>query len=84
MAEQESKKQGSCPIDGTMCPEHLFEHGKEAEELRAGIEGILEEYEERGEQSRRIRQALQKLLDETDARDSLAWVETQPPRKQGA
>lgn len=82
MTEQESKKQGSCPIDGTMCPEHLFEHGKEAEELRAGIEKILARPKTlKGEGYRRL---LQDLIDKVDARDSLAWVETQPPRKQGA
>ena len=45
-------------------------HGHEAEELRRGIEDILKNTDWKD-----IRSELQRLLDETDARDSLAYLE---------
>jgi hypothetical protein len=46
-------------------------HGGEAEELRAGIEGLLRSEDHAGT----LRLELQKLLDRVDARDSLAYRE---------
>jgi hypothetical protein len=56
-----------CPIRGE-CPRHGFVHGAEAEELRSGIEKLLE----RGCLNYPMR--LRELLDRVDARDSLAFV----------
>jgi len=77
-----------CPILDGPCPEHLTHHGKEAEELRAGIEGIIEDHkpsvhdvvETHAEAAWRdeihaMRKELQELLDKVDARDSLAFTE---------
>lgn len=54
-------------------------HGREAEELRKGIEKILADYPEEPEDGRYTyydhREALRRLLDEVDARDSLAFSE---------
>jgi hypothetical protein len=58
----------SCVI-GEYCRRHQFVHGSEAEELRSKIEAILEA----GAVSD---QRLRDLLDEVDARDSLALLET--------
>ena len=49
-------------------------HGREAEELRRGIEGIIKGMDEFS--SEEWRPLLQNLLDEVDARDSLAYGET--------
>lgn len=63
-----------CTIYQTYCHEHEFAHGAEAEELREGIEAILDtachvdDVED-------IEQALRALLDRVDARDSLAYSE---------
>ena len=54
------------------------EAGKEAEELRAGIERILSEGIEcsRSETGyMQVKRKLQQLLDQVDARDSLGWLE---------
>lgn len=71
-----SRSKSKCPITRESCPEHLYEHGAEAEELRAGIEGILE-----GPWDSSTRQELQDLTDRVDARDSLAWSERKKKRK---
>lgn len=60
----------SCTVHGDVA------HGGEAEELRKGIESIID----RAARCARwemddVLAALRKLLDETDARDSLAFVE---------
>jgi hypothetical protein len=73
------------------CPVHGFaKHGKEAEELRAGIEKIINEhcgaldgsdpsrYEEATED---MCDDLQALLDRVDARDSLAYLERKPKKR---
>jgi hypothetical protein len=59
------------------CPVHdNQEHGAEAEELRRAVEKLREslvphlEYD-----GYDIRDRLQALLDDVDARDSLAWLE---------
>jgi hypothetical protein len=61
------------------CPVHDFQrHGQEAQELRNGIEKILERaYDGRRPNWRRD---LQALLDRTDARDSLAYLERKQRR----
>lgn len=60
-----------CRVYSEPCPDHGFFHGAEAEELREGIEAILDrEGDERG-----FKRALQALLDRVDARDSLAYLE---------
>jgi hypothetical protein len=55
-----------CPVHGNAV------HGKEAEELRAGIELILGDMPEDTED---LQAALQGLIDHTDARDSLVFTE---------
>lgn len=57
------------------CLVHNFTHGKEAEELRVGIQEIVDtcEYYDN------ILDRLQDLLDSVDARDSLGYLETQNP-----
>jgi hypothetical protein len=67
------------PLDGAevealaaRCPVHSgMIHGGEAEELRAGIELILEGDDKGG----KVRIRLQRLLDHVDARDSLSHLE---------
>ena len=67
-----------CPLDGSPCEAHAGAiHGREAEKLRSGIEKILQS----GLSGLRIRTQLQKLLDDTDARDSLAFVEVEEEAK---
>lgn len=67
----------ACVI-GKRCAKHMDSvHGHEAEELRSGIEKIIESgdvtvYE------------LQRLLDDTDARDSLAFLENKPKTRRRA
>jgi len=57
-------------VIGKYCRRHEFEHGKEAEELREKLERFAETSDITGEAN-----WAQRILDETDARDSLAWVE---------
>ena len=58
---------------GVECPVHAFsKHGQEAEELRKGVQEIIDSSPEPWES---IHDALTKLLDEVDARDSLAFLE---------
>ena len=65
------RKTHTCPVHGDAT------HGGEAEQLRAGIEKILERsYDAKRElDGDDICVALQKLLDETNACDALAWIE---------
>jgi len=71
-----------CPIENVFCEKHGFVHGKEAEELRAGIEIIQqEEYWDVDVQATDVFDALRKLLDRVDARDSLAWREEEATPK---
>lgn len=58
-------------VIGEYCTNHDFIHGMEAEELRAGIELIIEENSSRTCHEVRLR----RLLDAVDARDSLAFIE---------
>lgn len=62
----------SCPVYSRPCPEHDHVHGAEAEELRTAIESLIEEVRA----GVRVSAAqLQALLDNIDARDSLAYIE---------
>lgn len=69
-------RQALCRM-GHYCSEHNFVHGAEAEELREKLEKLLVE-----EVSRETRMVpaylLQHLLDDVDARDSLAYLEGRP------
>lgn len=61
------------------CPVHADqEHGREAKELRAGIEAIIDGGHWHVED---LRSALIDLTNAVDARDSLAFVERQKKRK---
>lgn len=74
-----------CRVYTDICPEHMFVHGAEAEELRSGIEEIVsniegrivsDEYCSDGiDALESIRDELQALIDKTDARDSVAFQE---------
>jgi hypothetical protein len=71
----------ACVI-GLPCKKHGGAvHGREAEELRAGIERLLAEgsddfRSEAFSELREIRQELLRLLDAVDARDSLGFLES--------
>lgn len=83
----------ACPIKYVECEEHGWFHGEEAEELRKGIEIILDGFEDAVDtdsvsQLQRladsllgVRDDLQKLLDETNARDSLAFLKSKDEEK---
>jgi hypothetical protein len=65
-------------VIGKPCPEHdNAVHGREAEELRAGIEKLISESAGSSVTDRQ----LHRLLDRTDARDSVAFLENKPKRK---
>lgn len=51
------------------------EAGKEAEELRSGIEALIEEYAGVHDETLSLLERLQELLDQVDARDALKYVE---------
>lgn len=72
-----------CPL-AKYCIRHNYQHGAEAEELRHGIENLIEHAEEVKFQSASSLfyelnmvpvKDLQSLIDQVDARDSLAFVE---------
>lgn len=69
---------GGCHVLATHCKEHGYVHGAEAEELRAGVERLLEG--ERGS----FAYELQELLDNVDARDSLAFLDARAKRQRKA
>lgn len=62
-----------------VCPIHNASHGAEAEGLRKGIEKIIKEMDDNGPMSvmegEQVRNDLQRLLDTTDAADSLRYLE---------
>lgn len=62
---------GTCVI-GIACERHGGAvHGREAEELRAGVERIIgQDFD-----AEDLRDDLRRMLDEVDARDSLAFLE---------
>lgn len=71
------KKYG-CQVYRDMCPEHGYIHGQEAEELRQGVEKIIASLQpEMGDDDSGIADDLRKLMDEVDARDSLAHLDAQ-------
>jgi hypothetical protein len=82
---------GSCVV-GAPCGKHYESiHGKEAEELRAGVEKLLAEYAPKAPHDdawhdyHDLRRSLIKLLDEIEACDSLAFCEaTDPPDESAA
>lgn len=64
--------------------DNIAAFGKEAEELRRGIEKVisgLNDFLTETDMAMEIAEELQKLLDEVDARDSLAYVSSQPASK---
>lgn len=64
-----------CPVYAGYCSVHGFTHGAEAEELRHGLEGIL------ARNGQKIpRRDLLALLDQVDARDSLAFLDRKMTR----
>lgn len=62
----------TCPIRALVCHEHGFIHGSEAEELRTGIALVIACEDD---SARRVHERLNDLLDNVDARDSLAFRE---------
>lgn len=74
-----SKKDMTCSITSSVCAKHEFVHGKEADELRCGLEGIIayysENYTPEADPIEEIVESLRNLLDRVDARDSLAFLE---------
>lgn len=74
---------GSCVV-GVPCDRHAeVVHGQEADELRSGVEQILANTDDVDDGDachvlRETRKSLTFLLDHIDARDSLAFRETQP------
>jgi hypothetical protein len=74
----------ACVI-GAPCEKHGGAvHGKEAEELRAGVEQILRDTagahdDDDVHHVRELRASLIRLLDRVDARDSLAFLEATDP-----
>lgn len=64
-------RENVCVIGGQECPKHGHAHGREAEELRGGVERLMA-LADHGDVSSTD---LQTLLDRTDARDSLAYLE---------
>ena len=81
----------NCPVYAGYCAEHGFTHGAEAEELREGVERILEKMpanseldtlEDAQHELSSMRRALHDLLDAVDARDSLAFSESPRKRRQ--
>lgn len=69
----------TCPITSDVCANHGFVHGKEAEDLRRGLEGIIayysENYTPEADPIAEIVESLRNLLDRVDARDSVAFLE---------
>lgn len=76
--------------EGKECVMHAWQaHGKEAEELRTGVEALLSKFPHHtgwdetstDEAYEGLRDALQELLDDVDARDSLAYLERREATK---
>ena len=69
---------------GVPCERHRgVVHGREAEELRAGLEKILSDSVHRSSgpaAHKELRLSLQRLLDKVNARDSLAFLEAADPK----
>jgi len=79
MMKNEAQRRKQRRREHQECPVHAYQqHGKEAQELRAGIEKLL------GERVPARGPALRKLLDDVDARDSLAYLERSSDTKSPA
>lgn len=76
-----SAKPSTCTVYKTACAVHGFIHGAEASELREGIEKLIEEYNSDDENLSSVADDLQRLLDRVDARDSVARLEHQLPKR---
>lgn len=75
IAEVRRARAGQCVV-GVSCAQHGGAvHGREAEELRAGIERIRKDHPPDHVGEHIVHAALRRLLDEVDARDSLAFLE---------
>jgi len=75
-----------CTVYRTYCLTHDFVHGAEAEELRSGIERLIERADADHDREPFVTvRELQRLLDKVNARDSLAFLEAEDrPRKKRA
>lgn len=85
MTRKESERRKQRYLESKRCPVHDYMmHGKEAEQLRSGLEEILTEWcaSEAGSDAcvEALLENLQQLLDDVDARDSLAYLERIDPR----
>ena len=58
-------------VIGEYCSQHGFIHGAEAEELREKLEELLKYYDPEDVPAHGLR----RLLEDVDARDSLAWLD---------
>lgn len=76
MLNQKLRSESECSF-GARCEEHGgIVHGQEAEELRRGVERLIETETVRSLGALYIsKKSLEKLLERVDARDSLAFVE---------
>ncbi len=73
-----SSKTAKCPVTSKECSIHGYVHGQEAEELRHGIEDFISSIDgnSTGYCGDELIGRLQHILDNIDARDSLAFLET--------
>jgi hypothetical protein len=58
-----------CTVYGSYCDNHGFQHGAEAEELREGIQKLIDQHPRKVPVG-----ALERLLESVDARDSIAYL----------
>jgi hypothetical protein len=80
LANSEGVRVGAGMTAAMRCPMHGDQvHGREAEQLRKGIEEILARPHQR-DGAPSVDRQLQALLDRVDARDSLAYLERQGRR----
>lgn len=86
MMKREAERRKQRRRERELCPVHGYpRHGKEAEELRKGVEALLAKYPphtgwdetttDTPEAYEGLRNGLTALLDNVDARDSLAYLE---------
>ncbi len=75
-----------CTIRKFGCAVHGFIHGSEAEELREGIEKIVRHYSDASfdNDADLMLEELRRLLEEVDARDSVAFLEAKTRRQRRA
>ncbi len=82
-ANPPGRDEQACPVHSDPCPVHGYVHGAEAEELRAGIDGLIATRVLGGgaeEELEIMRSDLIRLLDKVEARDSLAFLEKESPQ----